>query len=168
MYCPQCASPIDGVRFCRSCGANVSLVPQALTGQFAPAGDEGEEWRPGRRRRSRQPSIERATTTFFVGIAFLIVSFVIMDDLPGGVAWGWSLLFPAFACIGFGVGQYLRLEQLEKQLRQQQISAPSYIPQSLQPPPMSGVSVPTTSELTSPASITEDTTKHLETSRRSG
>jgi hypothetical protein len=166
MYCPQCASPIDGVKFCRLCGANVSLVPQALTGQFLPAGDECQEWRPGRHGRSRQPTIERAATTFFLGIAFLITSFVIMDDLPGGIAWGWSLLFPAFACIGFGVGQYLRLAQLEEQRRQRQISTPSYTLQSLQPPPMPGVSVPTTSELTPPSSITEETTKHLETSGR--
>jgi hypothetical protein len=33
MYCPQCANPVDGTKFCRSCGANVSLVPQALAGQ---------------------------------------------------------------------------------------------------------------------------------------
>ena len=73
MYCPQCANPIDGTKFCRSCGANVSLVPQALAGQLPVATGEGQEWRPGVRLRSRQPAIDRGfVTTFFTGIAFLI------------------------------------------------------------------------------------------------
>src|SRR5262245_9895208 len=109
MYCPQCASPIDGVKFCRSCGANVSLVPQALTGQFPSAGDEDPELRHGTRHRPRQPIIVWVASTFFTGVGFLLAAFVIMSF---GEAWGWSLLIPAFACIGLGVGQYLQLREL--------------------------------------------------------
>jgi hypothetical protein len=166
MYCPQCASPIDGVKFCRSCGANVSLVPQALTGQLPPAGNESQGWQPGKHHRSKPPTIERAATTFFSGVGFLIASFVIISEFPGGFTWGWAFLIPAFSSIGVGVGQYLKLRELQEQRRQQQISTPSYITQSLQPPPMPGVSAPTTSELTPPSSITEDTTKHLDAARR--
>ncbi len=42
MFCPKCATQnVDGASFCRSCGANISLIPQALSGQLptATAGD---------------------------------------------------------------------------------------------------------------------------------
>ena len=42
MFCPKCASQnVDGAHFCRACGANISLVPQALTGQFPVAPQRG-------------------------------------------------------------------------------------------------------------------------------
>lgn len=164
MYCPQCANPIDGVKFCRSCGANVSLVPQALTGQLPVATSEGQEWRPDRRHRSRQPTIDRGLTTFFTGIAFLIASLIVSFRVPSGIFWGWSLLIPALACIGEAVGQHLKFHD---QRRQEQIPAPQYTTPSHQPnPPMPEASAPTTSELIPPTSITENTTRHLETSRR--
>jgi hypothetical protein len=158
MYCPQCASPIDGVKFCRSCGANVSLVPQALTGQLPAATDQPS--RPGRR-----TIIDTGfVTNFFAGIGFLIASIVISFYVPSGVFWGWSMLIPGFACFGEGIGGYMKYRY---KLRQEETPTPHYGTQSFQPnKPMPQMSAPTTSELTSPSSITEDTTKHLETSRR--
>ena len=164
MYCPQCANPIDGTKFCRSCGTNVSLVPQALAGQLPAPTGEGQEWRPGRRHRSRQPAIDRGfVTTFFTGIAFLIAAFVVSFRVPSGIFWGWSFLIPALACLGDAVGGYLKFRD---QRRQEQIPAPQYTPPSNQPnPPLPEISAPTTSELIPPTSITEDTTKRLEASR---
>lgn len=166
MYCPQCANPIDGAKFCRSCGANVSLVPQALAGQSpAPTGEE-RELRSGGRYRSSRPAIDRGfVTTFFTGIAFLIATFVVSSRVPTGIFWGWSLLIPALACFGEAVGGYLKFRD---QQRQEQIPAPQHTPPSHQPnPPMPEISAPTTSDLIQPTAITEDTTKRLETSRRS-
>jgi hypothetical protein len=163
MYCPQCANPIDGTKFCRSCGANVSLVPQALAGQApAPAG-AGQEWQPGGRHRSRQPAIDRGfVTVFFTGIAFLIASFVVSIRVPSGIFWGWSLLIPALACFGEAVGGYLKFRD---QRRQEQVPAPQHTPPSHKPnPPLLEISAPTTSELIPPTTITEDTTKRLEAS----
>jgi hypothetical protein len=164
MYCPQCANPIDGTKFCRSCGANVSLVPQALAGQLPVATGEGQEWLPGRRYRSRQPAIDRGfVTTFFTGIAFLIATFVVSFRVPSGIFWGWSLLIPALACFGEAVGGYLKFRD---QRQQEQIPDPRHIPLSHQPnPPMPEISVPTTSDLIPPTTITENTTKRLEASR---
>src|ERR1051326_6573590 len=44
-FCPKCATQnLDGASFCRGCGANISLVPQALTGQMVqPPPAEFEE-----------------------------------------------------------------------------------------------------------------------------
>jgi hypothetical protein len=158
MYCPQCASPIDGVKFCRSCGANVSLVPQALTGQLPAATDQ--PWRPGRRATVETEFV----TTFFVGIAFLIAAPIILFYVPSGVIWWWSMLIPAFACLSEAVRGYMKYRD---QRRQEQAPIPHYGTNPIQPnQPVPQISVPTTSELTPPSSITEDTTKHLDASRR--
>ena len=66
MYCPNCATPITGTKFCRTCGANVSQVSQALTGQLPAQGLSKAE---------KPPSIERAAGSFFSGLAFILVSF---------------------------------------------------------------------------------------------
>src|SRR5262245_62685614 len=146
MYCPQCANPIDGTKFCRSCGTNVSLVPQALAGQLPARTGEGQEWRPGSRHRSRQPAIDRGfVTTFFTGIAFLIATFVVSFRVPSGIFWGWSLLIPALACLGDAVGGYLKFRD---QWRQDQISAPQYtMPSHQLNPPLPEISALLNSEL---------------------
>jgi hypothetical protein len=164
MYCPQCANPIDGTKFCRSCGTNVSLVPQALAGQLPAPTGAGQEWRPGGRHRSGQPPIDRGfVTTFFTGIAFLIATFIVSFQVPSGIFWGWSLLIPALACFGEAVGGYLKFRD---QRRQERIPAPEYASPSHQPnSPMPEISAPTTSDLIPPTTITEDTTKRLEASR---
>ncbi|MCI0337004.1 MAG: zinc ribbon domain-containing protein [Acidobacteria bacterium] len=160
MYCPNCATPIDGVKFCRSCGANVSLVPQALTGRLTAEQDEGPLGRHGRYRRTRQSTIEGAATTFFTGIGFLIASCAVLFWFPGGFTWGWAFLIPAFACIGGGIGQYMHLRE---QQRKQQIPASYSIPPAVRPDArVPEISAPITTELTSPSSVTEHTTKHLE------
>jgi hypothetical protein len=173
MYCPNCAASIDGVKFCRSCGANVSLVPQALTGQLPqPADDKYERRRRRHRDRSHKPpSIEEAVTTFFIGIAFLIASVAVMRFMPGGRMWGWSFLIPAFSLMGKGVGEYMRfrderLQRLGQPVTQSPLSPTYAQPTPVQPAPGQPViSAPTTSTLSAPPSITEETTRHLESSR---
>ena len=82
MFCPKCATQnADDARFCRSCGTDISLVPQAVSGTLAERMAAAEERvavadddsRRGRRRRRRHeeerrpPSIERAVRSFFMG-----------------------------------------------------------------------------------------------------
>jgi hypothetical protein len=170
MYCPNCAASIDGVKFCRSCGANVSLVPQALTGQLQEAADPNEHRRRRHRDRDRDskpPSIERATTQIFSGIGFIIAAIMVTTIFPAGHLWGWALLIPGFATIGDGVGKYL-------QWREQQRLAPAPRPELNAPSQASAfradspsqLSAPTTSTLSAPPSVmppsvTEETTRHL-------
>lgn len=169
MYCPNCAAPIDGAKFCRSCGANVSLVPQALTGQL-PAAAEAEDGRRRRHRHTRkEPSIEKAAGSFFTGIGFLLAALFVCFRFPGGFTWGWAFLFPAFAMIGEGVGQYLRLKEQQRQqpaLNQPANSQAHYQAPIRQPAHVPTLSAPTTSELVPPSSVTEHTTRHLESSRQ--
>jgi len=172
MYCPNCAAPIDGAKFCRSCGSNVSLVPQAMTGQL-PQSDsaKGEghwghhQWDWGHHHHiKREPSIERAASCFFSGIGFLLAAMFVVFFSSPGFWWGWVFLFPAFGLIGTGVGQYLQLK--EQRSRQTTLNQPDARPVAHQPPAQPPtLSAPTTSELVKPPSVTEHTTKHLESSR---
>jgi hypothetical protein len=158
MYCPNCASPIDGARFCRSCGANVSLVPQALSGELTTANTEVDQ----RGRRRKEPSIEKATTTIFIGIGFLLTAIIVHFFIPAGLFWGWSFLIPAFACLGDGIGLYMRWKANQKQQQFPQTFPP------YQPDRAPQVIASTTSKISQPeSSVTETTTKHLDLGRRS-
>lgn len=161
MYCPNCAAPIDGVKFCRSCGSNVSLIPQAMSGQLPQSDDAEGKRRSGHHHGKKEPSIERATTKFFSGIGFLLAALYVCFYFPAGFTWGWAFLFPAFALLGEGVGQYLRLKEQER--RQTSFNQPVVYQEPAQ---AAALSAPTTSELVKPPSVTEHTTRHLESSRQ--
>ena len=158
MFCPKCATQnVDGARFCRVCGANISLVPQALSGQLPAAEDGSRSSRRGRKRHDREPSIESAITTICTGVAFLIVSLVLAFSAIGYGWWFWMLI-PAFSCLGSGIVRFIKYQEGRRFFqpaidRQSAVSAP---------PP--GASLPTrrTGELPAPpASVTEGTTRHL-------
>ena len=165
MYCPNCAASIDGAKFCRSCGSNVSLVPQAMSGQLPQSHASEGELHFGvhhlghRHRREKEPNVEGAIPELFIGIAFMVAAFSVLVFAPGGVFWWWSLLIPAFALIGEAVGKYLRWR--EQQRRQTSFNQP-FVYQ--EPAQAAAISAPTTSELVKPSSVTEHTTRHLETS----
>src|SRR5881275_3042316 len=99
MYCPKCGTQnIDGASFCRACGTNLSLVPQALTGHLPEAVSEDEEHRRSRRERKREkpPSIERAIKEVFSGIAFICVAIAALYYAPAGHIWWFWMFIPAF------------------------------------------------------------------------
>ena len=170
MYCPNCAAPIDGVKFCRSCGLNVSLVSQAMSGQ-APQSEASEgELHVGvhhlghhhhRKNRKKEPSVEIAVTEIFTGLGFVAAAIAILVFVPSGVFWWWSMLIPAFAVIGEGVGKYLRWREEQREQASPNLSAnqPVAYQSSAHSP---ALSAPTTSELVKPSSVTEHTTRHLE------
>jgi len=162
MYCPNCATPIDGVKFCRSCGANVSLVPQALSGELMNADTSGLNSREhSRRLRRKELNIESLTTTIFTGIGFLLVAFVVHLFVPSGFFWGWCFLIPAFACLGHGVGHYMQWKENQKsqQYQPHQINKIEGAPQII---------ASATSKISPPeSSVTETTTKNLDLSQRS-
>lgn len=152
MFCPKCATQnLDGASFCRTCGANISLVPQALTGQIANAPEEDVDHRRGRRRDRKEVSLDQAFKNAFMGIAFLLIAIVLSRSAMGQTWWFWMLL-PAFSMMGTGIAQYIRVKEKEKRT-------------SLQPPPV-GRAFPdrprNPDELMPPApSVTEGTTRHL-------
>jgi uncharacterized membrane protein YvbJ len=69
MFCPKCGTEnIDDAKFCRSCGANVSLVPQALTGQLPQA---------NKHRIEKPASLSHGLSEAFIGIAFFIIAILL-------------------------------------------------------------------------------------------
>jgi hypothetical protein len=152
MFCPNCATQnLDGASFCRGCGANISLVSQALTGQMVQQPEAVSEEGRRRHRHRRELSLENSFKNFFLGVAFLIIAIAVSRTAMGFTWWFWMLL-PAFSLMGTGIAQYIRLKEREKQA-------------SLMPPPMTRAfpDQPRSPEkLRSPVtSVTEGTTRHL-------
>ena len=166
MFCPKCATPnADDARFCRSCGVDISLVPQAMTGALAERLAAVEETRDGRRRRrhrekgDRAPSIDRAFRGIFMGIAFICVAFAVRTWAPAGNIWWFWMFIPAALNLADGVSTYLRIAG-EGKMRDAQPYVP---PQTAVPPPRHVGALPQreTGEMIPPPSVTEGTTRHL-------
>ena len=165
MFCPKCATQnTEEAKFCRSCGTDISLVPQAVSGALAERLADVDDTRRGRRRRhrgdSRPPSIDRAVKSFFMGLAFIFVALAIVMWMPGGSTWGFWMFLPAAGMLADGVGSYLRLAEERKRL-----APPQYqTPQAFAPPPPRASALPpreTGENIAPPPSVTEGTTRHL-------
>ncbi len=155
MFCPKCATQnVEGASFCRSCGSNISLIPQALSGQLStPQVEDFSERLRGRRR--REPTIEEAIRSLTMGIAFAVISILVGKYSPGGWTWWYWLLIPAAASFGKGFSVLARLKAARNQ------NQPSSQPQLNTVRP-ADLPAPKTGELMTPApSVTEGTTRHL-------
>jgi len=157
MFCPKCATQnIEGASFCRSCGANISLIPQALSGQLptAPANDESD--RGSRRRRKREPGLDDGMRHLMMGFAFLFISFFVGRYSPGGWTWWYWMLIPAFMFFGRGISDIIRAKQAKTE-------TPMFGPPQMNAAPrLQSLPVARTGELMTPVpSVTEGTTRHL-------
>ena len=174
MFCPNCAAQnLDGASFCRVCGANISLVPQALSGQLpqAPEPDDfGSRVRRKRdrdraRRREIEPSLERGIMNVFIGLGFIVAAIAIMLRFPGGVYWGWSFFIPGFSNLGKGIGAIVASQRNQLGSLPMAGSQRGYLQNQAGSGPaqmLGGTSAPRTGELKAPVpSVTEGTTRHL-------
>ena len=158
MFCPKCATQnLDGASFCRTCGANISLVSQALTGQMTaqpPAEQEVDEkgnFCSPRRRRGKELTLDQAVKNAFLGIAFLLIAMT-LSLRPMGQGWWFWMLLPAFSLMGTGLAQYIRVRESQK--RASLIALP--MQRTFAEPARNH------DELRAPvASVTEGTTRHL-------
>jgi hypothetical protein len=172
MFCPNCAAQnIEDSKFCRGCGADIGLVPQAMAGhlpaQRAVGYDvQGQPYDETGRRISKHkepPRLDKAITNLFTGAAFLLVAFSVMRFFPGGRMWWFWLLIPAFTMLGGGVAEYVRFKQSKgEDVKLPGVkSRPAMLPA---PARVSAFPPRNTSELVPPPSITEGTTRHLDQS----
>jgi len=160
MFCPKCASQnVDGAHFCRACGANISLVPQALTGQLPVAPTE-ESTRQGRRGRpEKQPTFDEGVRNVVMGFGFIAVAIAlaIFGRPIGAQVWWFWMLIPAFAMMGKGISEIIRADRAKT-------LPPSNQQQMPYAPPYEALPPNNAAELRGPvASVTEGTTRHLGT-----
>ena len=157
MFCPKCATQnVEGVSFCRSCGANISLIPHALRGQLPAAQANEDVERVFRRKRRKEPSLDEGIRHLMMGIAFVVVSILIGKYSPGGWTWWYWMLIPASTFLGRGISEIVRARQIKPaapMFEQPQMSAGTRAP---------SLPVQRTGELMAPVpSVTEGTTRHL-------
>ncbi len=168
MFCPKCASQnLEGASFCRVCGANISLIPQALSGELEQADQAGSSWCENRKtkRAGKEGGLDGAFRNAFMGFGFLFVAIALSFSIGRG--WWFWMLIPAFSMMGTGVAQFIRYKEQEKKLAMQ----PQTPQTAFQPPPAAGSFQPrvtaftkrrNTGELVAPPpSVTEGTTRHL-------
>jgi len=160
MFCPQCASQnIEGAHFCRSCGANISLVPQALTGQLPVVPDDRSRREKRRDHRNRQPTLDNGVREVVTGFGFLAVAFAlaIFGRPIGAQVWWFWMLLPAFGMLGKGISEIIRANQLKS-------SQPPVSPQLPYAAPPVRLATSHADEMRPPVvSVTEGTTRHLGT-----
>jgi hypothetical protein len=155
MFCPKCgAQNIDGAHFCRACGANLSLIPQALTGQLQTA--SVEEFGRRRRRRGSPPRLDEGVRILVMGFGFIAVAvaLAIWGAPIGASVWWFWMLIPGFAMLGKGIAEIVSANQLKSSVQ------PPHEFSSVPPP--QNFPATNTNELRPPLpSVTEGTTRHL-------
>ncbi len=168
MFCPKCAGQnLEGASFCRVCGANISLVPQAMSGQL-PQQSDAEPSRHEKRqakRAGKESGLDGAFRNAFMGFGFLFVAIALSFSIGRG--WWFWMLIPAFSMMGAGVAQFIRYKEQEKKAALN----PQPFQSILHPPPAAGSFQPrvtafnpdrNTGDLVAPPpSVTEGTTRHL-------
>ena len=157
MYCPNCASQNnDDAKFCRTCGSNLSLISQALTGEL-PQGRHGKHGKSHK----NPPSVANGVATIIGGLGFIVTAFGCLYYAPAGQIWWFWMFIPAFGAIGTGVAECLRAKQLASPAAGHAQVAP-HQPNTNELPPQR-----TPSELPAPpSSVTESTTRLFDESNR--
>ncbi|HEX8887546.1 MAG TPA: zinc ribbon domain-containing protein [Pyrinomonadaceae bacterium] len=172
MFCPKCGTQnIEDAKFCRGCGADIALVPQAMTGHLPESSSDHENvigvvWDASGRRRLRHkgeaPRLDKAVTNVFMGLGFLLVATCVFLFAPAGRMWWFWMLIPAFSMLGGGIAEYVRF----KQSKGEEVKLPGIDSKKEMPPARASALPPRdTSELVPPPpSVTEGTTRHLDMS----
>ncbi len=176
MFCPSCGTKNpDNGKFCRSCGADLSVVSQAMSAdrrdivESALAGDS----KASRRllaRNDPDEAFSHGIKQIVMGFGFLAIAIALfLTNVAGGSTWWWAMLFPGFSILAAGISSVVRANRLEKR-RQSMGFAPNSVNQiggqaNAALPPNRTNYVPTESSYKTgdlaPPSVTEDSTRHL-------
>ncbi|HLL75555.1 MAG TPA: zinc ribbon domain-containing protein [Pyrinomonadaceae bacterium] len=170
MFCPRCAADnLDDAKYCRGCGADIHLVPQALTGLLAAdAAKAGDK--PAKKSKKKDEEgklLEKGMENIFVGLAFLVIFLGGLLYMRGAFfLWVWFII-PSLAGFGEGLGQLLRSRREHRLLmaraRSGELGAAAARPLFAPPQPARTLAAPDTAEIVeSPFSVTEATTRHLD------
>lgn len=156
MYCPYCAAQNEtGMKFCRACGQDLSLVSQALqkSGPMMLLGQLSKELKENKELR-RKPSIVRGALWTSIGLLNSIVWFRLFFKYPSSLNWPSVLgISIALFFLGLGVREFVKYKRglvLEE-------------PDNREHP---AVDEPQFGSVLGLQSITESTTQHLDVKNR--
>ena len=164
MYCPTCAAPNElGVKYCRSCGRDLTLIAQALTksGPVMLLGQIRKELQEDKERQ-KQPRITRGLLWTGISIVFFVLWCLRLYQHSaefGTVVLG---LVNAFIFLGIGIREFVRYLLLDRDDEQLWPASPEergrildLAPRELanKKAPMAAVPIP---------SVTETTTRQLD------
>src|SRR5262249_45012912 len=163
MSCPICgAQIISNARFCRACGAKLPPALEKISERL-PGKDVTDLDTKKLADRShiggKQPALEKGIKEIIVGALFLTVAFITLGVSPGSgrVWWFWMMIFSAFYSLYTGIIKVVRFKYGEH-------SASSTSLPSADPPEPGVIQLQSyhASELVGPGSITEGTTRRLD------
>jgi len=162
MFCPSCGTQVaEEKKFCTNCGTNLAVVSDALAGRIAPSEPSPLLEAVPQFHRELGKAVAKGVT----GAGLLVTAMIVFlaSKHPDALIFSVLLSVGGMIFIGKAISTYYEglaeVRQAELLAAQQKAaqSMPSATPlASLSPP------VPTTSNLISPGSVVEHTTKHLE------
>lgn len=175
MFCPKCGiqNPETG-KFCRSCGTDLGTVSDALSGKSSGKGFGMMQ--PGQplsvmNHKGKPVSWESAFGKLGMGVAFVVVAFILGATGMGKGWWFWMLI-PGFLMLASGAAQCVQItksdqqKDLSPQHERQNQNEISSAPQNAVLPPTQTVYVAPDSRYKTgdlvPPSVTDNTTRHLE------
>jgi hypothetical protein len=172
MFCPRCATQnLDDAKFCRACGADVHLVPQALAGLLpAEPAKQGSGGKAAKKKKDEKDPrlLEKGMENIFVGVAFLVIFLAGLLWFRGAfMIWIWFII-PALACAGEGLGQLLRSRREYRLLLAgaRPAAFDAVDARQFRRAGYNELAAPDTAEIAdSPFSVTEATTRHLASAR---
>jgi hypothetical protein len=162
---------LDDAKFCRACGADIRLVPQALQGVLPAAWERPAEGKAAKRRKEKKrapATIDAGLKDIFEGIGLFIIFLIGLFVFRGAFWLTVWFIIPALASVGEGIGKLIRAQQERTQLPPAPYEGGNFQPAPFVPAHVAGeLSSPDTTEIVrAPASVTDVTTRHLDAPTR--
>ncbi|MFL6228411.1 MAG: zinc ribbon domain-containing protein [Pyrinomonadaceae bacterium] len=166
MFCPKCAAQnVDDAKFCRACGADIRLVPHALTGRLGRRDDDDDD-DDELVAAADKYSYERGVRKLVSGVIYLL-AFTVMVVFFRQFWWmTFWFIFPAIGKISSGAGILAHARQESRRLGGGSAGMTTLpranATQSLPNFRLNEVAPADTAEIVAPPrSVTEGTTRHL-------
>lgn len=186
MFCPKCGTQaIDGTKFCRGCGTDLEPVTAVLSGALTLSKSKKLRHEDRREEYEKSNDPDRLQSIFITssltGLAFIAIAlFLTFTNTIGGSVWGFWLLIPGAGSLGSGIASYFKAKRIERRNSSAGFAQNPFLPDAqtnqflpgttarnlspARPALFDDFAARNTGELVAPpTSVTEHTTRHLQT-----